>query len=172
VEVPAGVPLAKLSVISADENADFDMVVITPDGQGIVAATASASESVSIPNPVAGTYRMFVNLYDSPGQQVTKASVDAAVLGANEGNATVTPDPVRLVNGLGGKLALTWKNLAPGSYIGRITFDGASSPTFVNVVVAEGGAVAVAPASEDPKKKKEQGKVQNEDLTRSPDNSI
>jgi subtilisin family serine protease len=172
VEVPAGVPLAKLSVISADENADFDMVVITPNGQGIVAATASASESVSIPNPAAGTYRMFVNLYDSPSQQATKASVDAAVLGANEGNATVAPDPVRLANGLGGKLALTWKNLAPGSYIGRITFDGASSPTFVNVVVAEGGAVAVAPASEDPKKKKEQGKVQNEDLTRSPDNSI
>lgn len=172
VEVPAGVPLAKLSVISADENADFDMVVVTPDGQAIVVATASASESVSIPNPAAGTYKMFVNLYDSPNQQATKASVDAAVLGANEGNATVTPDPVRLSNGLSGKLALTWKNLAPGSYIGRITFDGASAPTFVSVVVAEGGAVVVAPASEDPKKKKERGKVQNQDLTRSPDNSI
>jgi subtilisin family serine protease len=172
VEVPAGVPLAKLSVISADENADFDMVVVTPDGQAIVVATASASESVSIPNPAGGTYQMFVNLYDSPNQQATKASVDAAVLGANEGNATVTPDPLRLANGLSGKLALTWKNLAPGSYIGRITFDGASAPTFVSVVVAEGGAVAVAPASEDPKKKKERGKVQNQDLTRSPDNSI
>ena len=172
VEVPAGAPLAKLSVISADENADFDMVVITPDGRGIVAATGAASESVSIPNPAAGTYRMFVNLYDSPNGQATKASVDAAVLGANEGNATVTPDPVRLANGLGGELVLAWKDLAPGSYIGRITFDGTSSPTFVNVVVAEGGAVAVAPASEDPKKMKEQGKVQNEDLTRSPDNSI
>jgi subtilisin family serine protease len=172
VEVPAGAPLAKLSVISGNENADFDMVVITPDGQGIVAATAAASESVSIPNPAAGTYRMFVNLYDSPNRQPTKASVDAAVLGANEGNATVTPDPIRLTNGKTGRLALTWKNLVPGSYIGRITYDGASSPTFVNVVVAEGGAVAVAPASEDPKKKKEQGKVQNEDLKRSPDNSI
>ena len=81
-------------------------------------------------------------------------------------------DPVRLTNGTTGKLALTWKNLAPGSYIGRITFDGASSPTFVNVVVAERGAVGVAPASEDPKKMKEQGKVKNEDLTRSPDNSV
>ncbi|APX04382.1 protease [Arthrobacter sp. QXT-31] len=172
VEVPAGAPLAKLSVISADENADFDMVVITPDGRGIVAATGAASESVSIPNPAAGTYRMFVNLYDSPNGQATRASVDAAVLGANEGNATVTPDPVRLANGLGGELVLAWKDLAPGSYIGRITFDGTSSPTFVNVVVAEGGAVAVAPASEDPKEMKEQGKVQNEDLTRSPDNSI
>ena len=113
-----------------------------------------------------------MNLYDSPNGQATKASVDAAVLGANEGNATVTPDPVRLANGLGGKLVLAWKDLAPGSYIGRITFAGTSAPTFVNVVVPEGGAVAVAPASEDPKNMQEQGKVQNEDLTRSPDNSI
>ena len=102
VEVPAGVPLAKLSVFSADERADFDMVVVTPSGQAIVVATASASESVSIPNPAPGTYRMFVNLYDSPNGQATKASVDAAVLGANVGNATVTPDPVRLANGKAG----------------------------------------------------------------------
>jgi hypothetical protein len=88
-------------------------VVVTPSGQAIVAATAAASESVSIPNPAAGTYRMFVNLYDSPNGQATKASVDAAVLGANEGNATVTPDPVRLANGKAGQLALAWKNLPP-----------------------------------------------------------
>ena len=172
VEVPAGSPLAKLSVFSADESADFDMVVITPSGQGIVAATAAASESVSIPDPAPGTYRMFVNLYDSPNGQATAASVDAAVLGANVGNATVSPDPVRLANGAVGGLALTWSNLAPGSYIGRITFVGASAPTFVNVVVTPGSIPGVPPASEDPKKKKKQEKVQNEDLTRSPDNSI
>jgi len=172
VEVPAGSPLAKLSVFSADESADFDMVVITPSGQGIVAATAAASESVSIPDPAPGTYRMFVNLYDSPNGQATAASVDAAVLGANVGNATVSPDPVRLANGAAGGLALTWSNLAPGSYIGRITFVGASAPTFVNVVVTPGSIPGVPPASEDPKKKKKQEKVQNEDLTRSPDNSI
>jgi subtilisin family serine protease len=172
VDVPAGAPLAKLSVFSADESADFDMVVITPDNQAIVVATASASESVSIPNPAAGTYRMFVNLYDSPNGQPTKASVDAAVLGANVGNATVTPDPVRLANGASGKLALTWNGLAPGSYIGRVTFAGASAPTFVSVVVTPGGTTGVPPASEDPKKKKARGKVQNEDLTTAPDNSI
>ena len=143
VEVPAGAPLAKLSVFSADENADFDMVVVTPSGQAIVDATAAASESVSIPNPAAGTYRMYVNLYDSPNGQATKASVDAAVLGANVGNATVAPDPVRLANGRSGHLALSWKNLVPGSYIGRVTFDGASAPTFVSVVVTPAGVAGV-----------------------------
>ena len=74
--------------------------------------------------------------------------------------------------GKAGKLALAWKNLTPGSYIGRVTFDGASAPTFVSVVVAPAGTAAVPPASEDPKKKKETGKVVNDDLTRTPDNSI
>jgi hypothetical protein len=98
--------------------------------------------------------------------------VDAAVLGANEGNATVTPDPVRLANGKAGQLALAWKDLEPGSYIGRVTFDGASAPTFVSVVVAPGGTAGVPPASENPKNMKETGKVVNDDLTRTPDNSI
>ena len=80
VEVPAGSPLAKLSVFSADPNADFDMYVVNPAGPADPVATSSASESLSIPNPAPGTYRIFVNLYDSPNGQATKASVDAAVL--------------------------------------------------------------------------------------------
>lgn len=111
-------------------------------------------------------------LKEATEPEATGASVDAAVLGANTGNATVSPDPVRLANGAAGELALTWRNLAPGSYIGRITFAGASAPTFVTVVVPPGGALGAPPPSEDPKKKNKQGKVQNEDLIRPPDNSV
>ena len=99
VQVPAGAPLAKFSALSSDPNADFDMYVVTPANQLVQVATSSASESLSIPNPAPGTYRIFVNLYASPNGQATKASVDAAVLGANVGNATLTPNPLRLANG-------------------------------------------------------------------------
>jgi hypothetical protein len=143
VTVPAGSPLAKFSVYSSDETADFDMVVFNPAGQALLAQTASASESISVPNPAPGVYTIFVNLYASPNGQPTKASVDAAVLGANVGNATVTPSPLRLGNGQSGILKLQWKDLAEGSYIGRVTFAGASMPTFVSVVVTPGSAVAV-----------------------------
>ena len=54
VTVPAGSPLAKFSVYSSDEAADFDMVVFNPAGQALLAQTASASESISVPNPAAG----------------------------------------------------------------------------------------------------------------------
>ncbi|WP_441405698.1 S8 family serine peptidase [Arthrobacter sp. YAF17] len=196
VKVPAGSPLAKLSVYSADPNADYDMYVVNPANQLIQVATSSASESLSIPNPAPGTYRIFVHLYDSPNGQATKASVDAAVLGANVGNATLTPSPLRLANGKSGVVTMNWKNLAAGSYIGRVTFAGASEPTFVSVLVNSSGGVVVPPTSEDQdsnngpgdsgddgkkdkkekkekgkKVKQEKGKIQYEELA-GPNNAI
>lgn len=147
VTVPAGAPLAKFSVFSSDDTADFDLVVVDPTGRALLAQTASASESVSVPNPRPGVYKMYVNLYSSPNGQATKASMDAAVLGANVGNATVSPNPLQLKNGKAGELALNWSNLAEGSYIGRISYEGSSRATFVSVVVTPGGAVTV-PADE------------------------
>ncbi|MCB5273625.1 Minor extracellular protease vpr [Arthrobacter sp. SO5] len=199
VQVPAGVKLAKFSVYSADPNADFDMFVVNPANQLIQVATSSASESLSIPNPAPGTYRIFINLYASPNGQPTKASVDAAILGANVGNATLTPNPLRLANGQTGKVTLNWKGLAVGSYIGRVTYAGASEPTFVSVIVTPAGTVVVPPTSEDQssndgpgdsgdtshdskdkkdkkdkgkKVKMEKGKFQNEDLLEAPNNAI
>ncbi|MEE2570819.1 S8 family serine peptidase [Pseudarthrobacter sp. J64] len=139
VTVPAGAPLAKFSVFSADDAADFDLVVMDPTGRALLAQTASASESLSVPNPRPGVYKMYVNLYASPNGQATKASVDAAVLGANVGNATVTPNPLKLGNGKTGAVTLNWTNLAAGSYIGRVTYEGSSTPTFVSVVVGAAG---------------------------------
>ena len=200
VQVPAGAPLAKFSALSSDPNADFDMYVVTPANQLVQVATSSASESLSIPNPAPGTYRIFVNLYASPNGQATKASVDAAVLGANVGNATLTPNPLRLANGTSGQVTMNWKGLAVGSYIGRVTYAGASEPTFVSVLVTPAGAVVVPPTSEDQdsndgpgestdqgkhngkdhkdkkekgkKVKKEKGKIQNADLSTAPNNAI
>nr|WP_120954395.1 S8 family serine peptidase [Arthrobacter oryzae] len=177
VQVPAGAPLAKFSVISADPGADFDMYVMTPAGP-LTVATSSASESVSIPNPAPGTYTIYANLYASPNNKATAASVDAAVLGANVGNATLSPNPLRLPNGKAGSVALNWKGLAEGSYIGRVTFAGASNPTFVSVLVTPAGTVMVPPTSEDQdsnkgaKVKKEKGKIQNGDQSFARDNAI
>ncbi|HEX9226486.1 MAG TPA: S8 family serine peptidase, partial [Arthrobacter sp.] len=167
VTVPAGAPLAKFSVISSDPASDFDMWVVTPRGTAEV-ATASASETLSIANPLAGEYKIYANLYSSPDMKARKASVDAAVLGANETNATLTPNPLVLPNGETGKVTLKWMDLKPGSYIGRITFAGASEPTFVTVVVNAAGVASVAPTSEG---SAPQSKFLNPELDR-PNNAI
>ncbi|QCB98776.1 protease [Arthrobacter sp. PAMC25564] len=199
VQVPADRQLAKFSVLSSDPNADFDLYVMTPEGP-LTAATTSASESVSIPNPAPGEYTIYANLSASPQGRATKASVDAAVLGANMGNATLTPNPLRLANGKSGKATLDWKGLAAGSYLGRVTFAGASDPSFVSVLVTPAGVVVVPPTSEDQdsndgpgdegdnanhdgkdkkdkkdkgkKVKKEKAKIQNGDHGKAPDNAI
>jgi subtilisin family serine protease len=147
VQVPAGAPLARFSVISNDPDADFDMWVVTPRGV-LTVATASASETVSIPNPAAGSYTIYANLFSSPDGKARTASVDAAVLGANENNATLTPNPLVLPNGEAGKVTLNWTGLAPGSYIGRITFAGTSEPTFVSLTVNAAGVTSVAPTAD------------------------
>ena len=165
VTVEAGAPLAKFSVISADPNADFDMYVMTPSGP-LTVATSSASESVSIPNPKPGKYTIYANLYASPNNKPTKASVDAAVLGKVVGKASLNPTPLRLANGKAGKVTLSWEGLEAGSYIGRVTFAGASDPTFVTVLVSPAGAVVVPPTSED------QGKIQNSDQSNASNNAI
>ncbi|GIU55790.1 hypothetical protein NicSoilC12_15390 [Arthrobacter sp. NicSoilC12] len=195
VTVVAGSPLAKFSVISADPKADFDMYVMTPNGP-LTVATSSASESVSIPNPTPGQYTVYANLYASPNNQPTKASVDAAVLGKVEGKASLSPNPLRLANGKAGKVTLSWDGLQVGSYIGRVTFAGASDPTFVSVLVTPAGSVVVPPTSEDQdsndgpgddadgdishkdkkdkgkKVKEEQGKIQNSDQSFAPNYAI
>jgi hypothetical protein len=167
VTVPAGAPLAKFSVFSSDPASDFDMWVVTPTGVEQV-ATSSSSESLSIANPAPGEYTIYANLYSSPDGKARKASVDAAILGANENNATLTPNPLVLPNGETGKVTLNWTGLKSGSYIGRITFAGASEPTFVSVLVSADGTASVAPSTEG---SAGQSKVQSQELER-PDNAI
>jgi hypothetical protein len=158
--VPPGTAFAKFSVISSDPTADFDLYVLSPSGQLFTAATPSASESLSLDNPQPGTYTIIANLYASPNNRPTKASVDAAILGANQGNATVTPNPIKMKNGKSGKLSFAWNNLTPGSYIGRLTFDGTSARTFVSVLVSASGTVSVVP-NDDQEGEHGKGKLQN-----------
>ncbi|MFK0073690.1 S8 family serine peptidase [Arthrobacter woluwensis] len=150
VTVPAGTPFTRFAVVSSQDNADFDLVVLGPNGKVYTAATASASESVSLTNPEPGQYTLLANLYASPGNQPVKASLEASVLGASVGNATVTPNPLVLKNGKTADVTLAWKGLTPGSYIGRVSYSGSSVQTFVNVVVTGAGTSVAAPAAESP----------------------
>ncbi|WP_309123683.1 S8 family peptidase [Arthrobacter sp.] len=150
VTVPRGTPFAKMSVLSSDDTADFDLFVFDPNGRLFQVATASASETLSLPNPVPGTYTAIVNLYASTDGRATAATFDAAILGADEGNASISPNPLDLDNGQSGEVTLNWTGLEPGSYVGRITYTGSTSVTFVSVTVSGSGdveAVAVPEVS-------------------------
>ncbi len=153
ITVPEGTSLAKFQVISSDPNVDFDMIVFNPTGQFSDARTGSSSETLSLSNPAPGTYTVLANLYSSTGDAPVKATVDAAVLGNNVGNATVSPNPLKLANGKSGNVTLSWMGLEAGSYLGRISFGDAGTETFVSLIISPSGAV-VAPGNEGPNKDK------------------
>ncbi|TKV27350.1 protease [Arthrobacter sp. NamB2] len=149
VTVPEGAPVAKFSVLSDDPDADFDMFIITPAGTVTEVATADASETITIEDPQPGAYRIIANLYGSPGNRPTTGSIDAVILGGNENNATLAPNPLTLANGSTGAVTLSWTGLTPGSYVGRVSYAGSSTVTYVSVVVdGEGEATAQLPATD------------------------
>lgn len=143
VVVPPGTQLAKFQVLSADAAADYDMIVFNPAGQYYDVRTGSSSESLSLQNPAPGTYTILANLYSSTNGEPVKATVSAAVLGAATGNASVSPNPLKLANGKKGNVTLSWNGLAPGSYLGRVSFGDTGTATFVSVTVTDTGAVVL-----------------------------
>lgn len=146
VTVPEGAPVAKFSVLSDDPTADFDMLILTPAGTVTQVATADASETITIEDPAPGRYRILANLYASTDNRPTTGTIDAVVLGANENNATLTPNPLALANGSTGAVTLGWTGLTPGSYVGRVSYAGSSTVTYVTVVVdGEGEAQTQLP---------------------------
>ena len=130
-------PLAKFSVISSDPDADFDMWVVNPARQRRARwqRRRPASRCRSPTRPRA-TYTDLREPVLQPGRQGHARQAWMRRSSApTSGNATLTPSPLRLANGKSGVVTMNWKNLAAGSYIGRVTFAGASEPTFVSVLV-------------------------------------
>lgn len=134
VAVPAGASLAKFAVNSSNAAADFDLFVFSPAGILYASATPSASESVSVPDPVAGNWTVVTNLFASPGNAPTAASVESVILAGDAGNLSVSPNPLELENGASGDLTATWTGLAAGNWVGRLQF-GTGPSTQLNLTV-------------------------------------
>jgi hypothetical protein len=132
VTVPAGSTLARFAVNAADPAADFDLFVLSPTGVLFSSATGLASEAVSIPDPEPGDWTVVTNLFASPGNAASAASVDAAVLAGDAGNLSVTPNPLQLRNGSSGSIVASWTGLAPGNYVALIQY-GEGAATELNV---------------------------------------
>ncbi|THJ65803.1 protease [Arthrobacter echini] len=150
VTVPEGTPVAKFSVLSDDPSADFDMFLVTPAGTVTQVATSNASETITLENPAPGDYRIIANLYSSVDSKPVTGTIDAAILGGDENNAKLTPNPLRLANGRTGTVTLSWTGLEEGSYVGRVSYAGSSAITYVSVVVDGSGEASVQLPSVNP----------------------
>jgi hypothetical protein len=144
--IPAGTPLARFATFAEDYPAgtDVDVFVYRLVGSTLhfvgQSAGSSATETVTVRNPVAGsTYAMFVNVFAAPGGNLSALTVLPNVFvvpNSDAGNLTVTPASQSVTLGHSANVTLNWSGLASGRYLGIVNYsDGTNAigSTFVSI---------------------------------------
>ena len=138
VAVPAGTSLARFSLFDADvtPGSDLDLYVFNSAGMLVaLSGTGTSQEQVTLVNPAADTYTVYVHGFNVAG--TTNFKLHSWVLGtAAAGNMTVSA-PATATLGATGAINLTFTGLTPATkYLGSVAYGGSASmpaPTVVSV---------------------------------------
>jgi hypothetical protein len=134
VTVPAGTRAARFSLDAGDDTADLDLYVYVGGKLVDLSASGSADEQVTMLDPAAGTYDVYVNGFSTPGGSTTYALANFVVDAASVGNAAVDPNPASVTQGQPTTLHATWTGLDPAKrWFGVINYVGTTSFTYFSV---------------------------------------
>jgi len=134
VTVPAGTKAVRFSENSSDDTADLDLFVYSGGKEVGLSASGSADEQVTLSNPAAGTYDVYVNGFSTPGGSTSYAISNFVVPPASAGNAAVTPNPFQATVGVPTTLTAAWNGLdAAKRWFGVISYSGSSDVTYLSV---------------------------------------
>ena len=130
--VPAGTKVAQFATFASDYPAgtDVDLYLYRVNGGSLVqvgqSSGGTASENITLTNPTAGTYALFVDLFAAPGSPNGTLTVmpNAWVLPpTNAGNFTATPASQSVTSGGQYTVQLDWTGLAAnGRWLGRVEY--------------------------------------------------
>lgn len=137
-EIAEGTTSVSWSLNAGDEQSDWDLFVVAPDGSVTQVATASGSEELVLTDPEPGTYYAVSNLYSSPGSASVPASMETVVLEGDMGNLSVSPETPPVENGETAEVEVEWAGLTPGTWKGFVEW-APGTRTAVSVTVEEGG---------------------------------
>jgi len=133
VTVPAGTAVARFSELAPD-GADLDLFVYKGTTLVDLSASGAASEQVTMLNPAAGTYDVYVNGFTTPGGSTAYTISNFVVPDTDAGNASVSPDPAAATQGVPLDLTASWTGLdAAKRWFGLIRYAGASNVTLFSV---------------------------------------
>jgi subtilisin family serine protease len=136
VTVPAGTKAARFSLDSDDDSADLDLFVYLNGDFVDLSASGAADEQVTLDDPEAGTYDVYVNGYATPGGSTSYHLANFVVPPADAGNVTLTPNPVPPPALLGDPSTVTaaWSGLDTAMrYFGVISYAGSDVVTYLSV---------------------------------------
>jgi hypothetical protein len=128
-----------LSGAAAD--ADLDLFVYNGAFRVGFSAVEGSNEEVTLTNPGAATYTVYVHGFDVNGS--TNFTLHSWVIGQAEGNVTITAAPGAAAIGATASIGLSFADtLLPGtSYLGTVSYSGVptlTTPTIVRVDVPAG----------------------------------
>ena len=136
VTVPAGTSVARFDLNSEDDADDLDLYIGV--GESLVAgsATGAADEQVTLRRPAAATYDVYVLGYDDAQGDgpIPFALTSWVVPRGDQGNLTVSPDPVRVTNGERFRYTAAWENLAIDQrWFGYVSYVGRGHRTYITI---------------------------------------
>ena len=141
VTVPAGTTAARFSLDSQDDTADLDLFVYFENAGGDLefvdlSASGAADEQVTLLAPASGTYHVFVNGFTTPGGSTAYGIANFVLAPADDGNLTLSPDPVPAPATLGqsSTVTATWTGLDVAKrYFGIVHYAGSDEVTCVSI---------------------------------------
>ncbi|MCU1538991.1 MAG: hypothetical protein JWP82_3342, partial [Humibacillus sp.] len=140
VIVPAGATVERIATYDADYPAGTDIdIKVTLNGATVAeSAGGTAEESVTLTNPVAGTYTVSMTYFDGPTTTVPVKLVSYAVPTSAAGNLTVNPASRAVTAGAPATVGLVTSGLSAGTrYLGRVDFsDGTNTVARTLVAVS------------------------------------
>jgi hypothetical protein len=134
VAVPVGTRAARFSLDSDDDTADLDLFVYR-DGELVdLSASGSADEQVTMLDPEDGDYDIYVNGFTTPGGSTSFHLANFVVPAADAGNASVTPNPAAVTQGVPTTLTASWTGLDPAKrWFGLVGYTGTDTVTLFSV---------------------------------------
>lgn len=129
VPVPAGTTVLRVSVFDAEVSVpgtDMDLYLFDPDGFFVdLSGTPGSDESITLHDPVAGTYFLAIDYWDAPAGATADVPVHVwTVPSTDEGNLTVTPATFTGATAVPQPVTLDWAGLEYGTrYLGAVRYN-------------------------------------------------
>ncbi|MFG6502075.1 S8 family serine peptidase [Microbacterium sp. P05] len=152
IDVPDGTTLAHFVLEGVDPKADLDLHLSSFDSaQQLIpwadSATSSSHEVIDYAGLPTNRYVLDVDFFSGVGP--LDYTLTSYVLGSstNDGALTVTPETLHTTLGEPASVAVSWSDLAPGSYYGTVGFGDTGHRTALEIAVPGEVVAPTAPLS-------------------------
>lgn len=131
VVVPAGTVAARFSLDAVNNTDDLDLYVYRGSTLVGLSASGAADEQVTLLNPTAATYKVYVNGFAGVG---TYAISNFVLPSGDAANASVSPNPASVTQGAPTTLDANWSGLDTSKrWFGVIRYTGTTNFTLFSV---------------------------------------